>query len=65
MHPMKGKTTSKFVFGLETMSLFDILWWKIKQGMCHMVALTFTFKKYLVAKERRIIETQIFHRAKI
>jgi hypothetical protein len=35
-----------------------------KQGMCHNVALPFTSKKYLKAK-RRIMETQIFHHAKI
>jgi hypothetical protein len=35
-----------------------------KQGVCHIVALPFTLKKYLKAKERRIMETQIFHHAK-
>jgi hypothetical protein len=32
-----------------------------QQGVCHIVALPFTFKKYLKA---RIMETQIFHHAK-
>jgi hypothetical protein len=33
-------------------------------GVRHIVALPFTFKKYINAK-RRIMETQIFHHAKI
>jgi len=37
---------------------------KTKQGVCHIVALPFTLKK--VSKgERRIMEIQIFHHAKI
>jgi hypothetical protein len=37
----------------------------LKQGVCHTMALPFTFLKiYLKAKER-IMETQIFHHAKI
>jgi len=32
-----------------------------KQGMCHNVALAIYIKKYLKAKRRRIMETQIFH----
>ncbi len=35
-----------------------------KQGMCHIVALPFTIKKYLQAKEE-CSETQIFHHVKI
>ncbi len=35
-----------------------------KQGVCHIVALPFTLKSILKAK-RRIMETQIFHHAKI
>jgi hypothetical protein len=36
-----------------------------KQGVCHVVALPFTLKRYLKAK-RRIMKTQIiFHHAKI
>jgi hypothetical protein len=35
-----------------------------KQGVCHTVALPFAFQKYLKAK-RRIMETQIFHHAKV
>jgi hypothetical protein len=34
-------------------------------SMCHIVALQFTLKKYLKGKRRRIMETQIFHHAKI
>jgi hypothetical protein len=37
----------------------------VKQGWCHTFALPFTLKKYPKAKERRIMETQIFHHAKI
>jgi hypothetical protein len=39
----------------------------VNKGVCHTVALPFTLKsKYLKAKkERRIMETQIFHHAKI
>jgi hypothetical protein len=37
---------------------------KKKQGVCHIVALPFTFFKYLNGK-RRIMETQIFHHTKI
>jgi hypothetical protein len=36
---------------------------KKKKGVCHIVALPFTLKKYGKAKSR-IIETQIFHHAK-
>jgi hypothetical protein len=35
-----------------------------KQGVRHTVALPFTFKSFLMQK-RRIVETQIFHHAKI
>jgi len=54
MHPMKDKNTSMFFFGLETMSLFDILWWKIKQGVCRTVALTFTLKSILRQKKEEL-----------
>jgi hypothetical protein len=37
---------------------------KINKGVCHTMALPFTFKKYLKEK-KRIMETQIFHHAKI
>jgi len=37
---------------------------KVNKGVCHAVALPFTIKKYPKAK-RRIMETPIFHHAKI
>jgi hypothetical protein len=38
---------------------------KCKQGVCHTVGLCIYMKKYLKASIRRIMETQIFHNAKI
>ncbi len=38
------------------------------KGLCHIVALPFTLKKkryYLLRQKRRIMETQIFHHAKV
>jgi hypothetical protein len=37
----------------------------MEQGVYHTVALPFTLKMYLKGKGRRIMETQIFHHAKI
>ncbi len=57
---------SPFVAGSFIMSKFyfilnaDIF----VQGVCHNAALPFTLKSILRQKERRIMETQIFHHAK-
>jgi hypothetical protein len=37
----------------------------VEQGVCQTVALLFKLKKYLKAGKRRIMETPIFHHAKI
>ncbi len=36
-----------------------------EQGVCHTVALAFTLKRYLKAKEEELWKIQIFHHAKI
>jgi hypothetical protein len=36
-----------------------------EQGVCQIVALPFTLKKCILRQKRRIMETQIFHHAKI
>jgi hypothetical protein len=44
---------------------FASLRYIITRGVCHTMAFAIYIKKYLKAKERRIMETQIFHQAKI
>jgi hypothetical protein len=57
---MQGSNSFSVKNGSSKIFLFSFL----EQGVCHTVALPFTFKKDLKAKER-IMETQRFHHAKI
>jgi len=58
-----GVFVGKTIYILECYALGGG-WSHLQQGVCHIVALPFTLKSILMQK-KRIMESQIFHHAKI